>query len=98
LLDKLVVVGKTEPVEVFELLAPKGQTPADKAEAVRRYEEALHLHWRREWNKAIEQLDKALQAFARDAPSRILLQRIRGYLENPPPDDWDGRFIRRAKE
>ncbi len=98
LLDKLVVVGKTEPVEVYELLAPAGETPRPKAEAARWYEEALKRHWHRQWEKALECLDKALAAFPDDSPSRVLQRRILEYRDNPPPENWDGRFVRTRKE
>ncbi|NOY79585.1 MAG: adenylate/guanylate cyclase domain-containing protein [Kiritimatiellaeota bacterium] len=98
LLDKLVVMGKTEPVQVYEILARKGEAPADKKRAVTFYEAALKLHWEREWERAIGLLGKALEAFPEDTPSKMLLKRIQGYIEAPPPAEWKGEFVRKSKE
>jgi len=97
LLDRLLVVGKTTPVEVYEVLGRAGKTPPDKLDAARWYEEALRAHWERDWDRALELLEKALAACPGDAPSQMLVLRIRNYKEAPPPEDWQGEFVRTTK-
>lgn len=50
------------------------------------------------------QFDKAKDCFARalrvdtdDGPSKVYYARCKHYIENPPPEDWDGVFIMTTK-
>ena len=92
LLDLIVVKGKTKPIHIYELLARTGGLCAEKQKAVTLYEEALQLHWDRKFREAVACLDESLSA-TRDEPSYWLRKRILGYLENPPPEDWNGEFV-----
>ena len=98
LLDRLVVQGKTVPVQVYELVGLKGAVPAGKLNVVCLYEEALHLHWQRRWDESIERLVAALEIDPRDAPSLHLLSRLAWYESNPPAETWTGEFVRPTKE
>ena len=40
---------------------------------------------------------KALQIDQEDGPSKVYLKRCLLYIENPPPEDWDGVFIMTTK-
>ncbi len=39
----------------------------------------------------------ALEADPADSPSRVYAERCTWYLENPPPEDWDGVFTMTTK-
>jgi tetratricopeptide (TPR) repeat protein len=40
---------------------------------------------------------KALSLDPGDGPSKVYLARCKYYLENPPPEDWDGIFVMQTK-
>ena len=40
---------------------------------------------------------KALEIDSSDGPSRVYADRCKFYIENPPPDDWDGVFVMKTK-
>jgi hypothetical protein len=40
---------------------------------------------------------EGLKADPDDRPSKIYFERCKHYIENPPPDDWDGVFIMKTK-
>ncbi len=40
---------------------------------------------------------RALQSDPDDGPSRVYFARCKHYLENPPPEDWDGVFVMTTK-
>jgi hypothetical protein len=40
---------------------------------------------------------RALEADPDDGPSRVYYDRCQHYIENPPPDDWDGVFVMKTK-
>lgn len=50
------------------------------------------------------QFEEAKKYFARaikidpeDGPSKVYYRRCEHYIENPPPDDWDGVFVMKTK-
>lgn len=46
---------------------------------------------------AKEAFAKALKIDPEDGPSKVYYARCRHYIENPPPEDWDGVFVMKTK-
>ncbi len=40
---------------------------------------------------------QALQVDPEDGPSKVYYARCKHYIENPPPQDWDGVFVMTTK-
>ena len=40
---------------------------------------------------------RALQVNPEDGPSKVYYARSKHYIENPPPEDWDGVFVMTTK-
>ena len=40
---------------------------------------------------------KALKVDPDDGPSKVYYARCKHYIENPPPEDWDGVFVMKTK-
>ncbi len=85
--DLLRVVGRAEPVRVFEPIPPGADL-----EMVRLFEEGLAAYRSRAFAKALEPFEQALQREPKDEPVRVYLERCRLFLREPPPPDWDGVF------
>jgi adenylate cyclase len=92
-LDFLAVKGKKEPVKVFELVCEKGNEPPDWDELHQMYDNAIQLHLDRKWDEAIANFEKILARWPEDGPSQTYLHRCHEYIQNPPPEGWDGRYI-----
>jgi adenylate cyclase len=91
-LDTIRVVGKSEPVTVYELLERKGETTAAVADLVYEFEKALALYKNADFLAAKAAFDRCLDIFSDDGPSATYLQRCQRYIDNPPAPDWDGVF------
>lgn len=50
-----------------------------------------------EFEKAADLFKKALEIDPDDGPSKVYLKRCKHYVENPPPEDWDGVFVMTTK-
>jgi hypothetical protein len=50
-----------------------------------------------EFQEARDCFAKALGLEPEDGPSKVYLARCKHYLENPPPEDWDGVFVMKTK-
>jgi adenylate cyclase len=101
-LDNVRVMGKNEPVKVWELISEKGKEPDIYKKILPAYHEALDLYKNQEWSKAIEAFkasDELEDMFGgrKTNPSRIYIPRCEHYLENSPGDDWDGVWTLTSK-
>ena len=101
-LDFVRVVGKQDPVQVWELISEKGQEPEAYKKILPAYHEALKLYKNQEFKKAIEafkESDKLEEMFPgrKTNPSRVYIPRCEHFLENPPESDWDGVWTLTSK-
>lgn len=101
-LDNVKVMGKNEPVKVWELISEIGKEPDIYKKILPAYHEALDLYKNQEWSKAIEAFkasDELEDMFGgrKTNPSRIYIPRCEHYLQNSPGDDWDGVWTLTSK-
>jgi len=101
-LDNVVVMGKNEPVKVWELISEVGKEPEKYKKILPAYHEALDLYKKQEWEKAIEAFkasDSLEDMFSgrKTNPSRIYIPRCEHFMANPPGDDWDGVWTLTSK-
>ncbi|MBW7887106.1 MAG: adenylate/guanylate cyclase domain-containing protein [Bacteroidetes bacterium] len=97
-MDLVIVVGKTEPVRIYELiaLADEVQTDATK-QFLEYYHAGIDSYKQRAWKSAIEQFQQALTIRRDDVVSNIYIQRSMLFSDNPPPEDWNGVFVMTKK-
>ena len=89
-LDLLVVVGKTEPIRVFEVLAPAGQLAPATAELRGLFEEGLAAYRTAKWDEADRKFRECLRVKPDDAPSHTFVDRVALLRVHPPSADWNG--------
>lgn len=92
-LDKVVVKGKTQSVTIYELLGQKGSLTGDWPVFVRTYEAGLDEYFRRNWREAQTFFERAQSLMPGDRSSALLDRRCVQFLNNPPPEDWNGGFV-----
>jgi len=90
-LGRVRVVGKSEPLALYELLGRKGETLAAAA-AYERFERALADFVARRFEQAAAGFRevRALRGEGGDGPSEFYLEQCALMLAEPPPADWDG--------
>ena len=101
-LDFVRVMGKTEPAQVYELIAIAGEETDKEKTFLKAYHEALALYRNQEWEKAKEAFkaaDELEDMFAgrKTNPSRVYIPRCDHWKENPPGEDWDGVWTLTSK-
>src|SRR5262245_16361397 len=89
-LDVVVVVGKTEPVRIFELLGPAGGVDSVMLQVRDLYAQGLDAYRRRDWDAAEKRFRGCLDIHPHDGPSRTLLDRIARFRADAPASDWSG--------
>ena len=96
-LDLIRVVGKREPVRIYELLGKKGKVDETTKQILSIFNEGYELYKRREWNKSSDCFEKALAINPNDGPSLTYFERCITFQIHPPPDDWDGVYTMGTK-
>ncbi|MES0490694.1 MAG: tetratricopeptide repeat protein [Leptospirales bacterium] len=66
-------------------------------QVLEKYNEGLALYKLRKWTEARVHFQAALDAKPDDGPSKLYVERCDHFLENPPPEDWDGVFTMTTK-
>ena len=89
-IDTAVVVGKTEPQRIFELLGRKGEVARERLALRDAYVEALDAYRRRDWEKALAGFEACLAIVPCDAPSKLFLGRIARFRVTAPCAEWNG--------
>ncbi|MEW6144686.1 MAG: adenylate/guanylate cyclase domain-containing protein [Thermodesulfobacteriota bacterium] len=91
--DMVQVVGRVQPVRIYELLAAHG-TPLhhEQEKAFGFYAAGLEAYRERQWNEALGIFNKCLGLCPDDGPSRTMAERCQIYRKTPPPEEWDGVF------
>jgi adenylate cyclase len=96
-MDTIRVVGKNEPITVYDLLERKGQTSGKVADLVPIYNQGLQLYKDKNFAGAIPIFEKGLKIIPQDGLSQTYVERCQRFLEDPPPADWDGVYTHTEK-
>jgi adenylate cyclase len=89
-LDFVTVVGKTEPVRIFELLGRVGEIAPDTFALRDLFAHGLAAYRERDWDGAEEKFQECLKLAPEDGPSQLFEQRVTFLRANPPAADWQG--------
>jgi adenylate cyclase len=97
-LDLLRVVGKEQPVRVYELLGlAEADVSEKKRKAVEIYLKGLAEYRAKNWDGAIALFQQALEVDPDDGPSQTYIGRCEDFKVLPPPENWDGVFVMKTK-
>jgi adenylate cyclase len=96
-LDIIRVIGKTQPVRIYELIARKEELDDRTRAVLEKFQTAVNLYRERKWNEARGYFEKILELNPDDTPSQEYLKRCNEYQNFSPPQNWDGVFDLRSK-
>ena len=104
LVDRIRVVGKTEPVSMFELIGLHGEVDSQIVEMRGVFQEAYGHYLQQEWDRARQLFRKSLKLEPYEknpavstTPSRAFITRCEKFLEAPPGKDWEGVYTAISK-
>ena len=84
-IDHVRVVGRRQPVRLFEMVALAGEADAHTQRRCALYERALAAYRARDFAAAAV----VLAELPEDGPARLLASRARELEASPPPPEWD---------
>jgi class 3 adenylate cyclase len=89
-IDLVAVAGKSEPIQIFELLAIRGGLSAEEMAHRDRFEAALAAYRARDWASARSGFQACAEGPGGDPPACAFLERLDRLAADPPAEDWDG--------
>lgn len=95
-IDKIRVKGKKHPVTIYQLFAPMSEYGRFEL-LLTTYNEALECYRTHDWREAAGKFGPILTADWMDGPTQVLLQRCLEFMDDPPPEDWDGVYVMKSK-
>lgn len=97
-IDRIRVVGRSQPVAVYEVLAEKtAGVESDVAPWIDGFERAIRHYRAREFEQALDTFSELALRFPEDGPTAVYVTRCREYMSAPPPVDWDGVYALTSK-
>ncbi len=69
----------------------------EKRKVLEVFAEGRRLYKLMKFEEARDAFGRALRIDAEDGPSKVYYARCKHYIENPPPEDWDGVFVMKTK-
>jgi class 3 adenylate cyclase len=96
-IDSVLVVGKSEPERIFELLGRRGEISVERLELRDTFAAALADYRGRKWDKAAKGFRDCLSIIPDDPPSTVFLDRIAQFRDEPPAEAWAGVWALHAK-
>jgi adenylate cyclase len=98
LVDRVLVVGKSEPVQIYELIDLANKPLDDKKKYfLDIYEQGLKAYQERRWDEGIAFMEHALEKVPNDSVCQLYVERMKLYQITPPSDNWSGVFVLQSK-
>ena len=91
-IDRVVILGQTQPQAVFEIMGRKGELTPAQRELRDRFSEGLTAYRARRWEDSRRAFNAALLAVPDDGPSVTFIKRLDHLLTAPPENAWDGSW------
>lgn len=96
-IDAINVVGKAQPVSVYQILGYAEDVDETGLKMTGLYAEGLHLYRQQNWDAAMDKFDAALEIAPDDGPSKAMRDRCASYKITPPSPDWNGSYTMKTK-
>lgn len=98
-LDRVAVKGRSRGVQIYELIAARGEINGAIEAFLQAYDSAVELYLNRFWGEAKVAFEAAqkLSPSGRDYPSGLLGARCDEFMRNPPGPEWNGVYTHQSK-
>jgi adenylate cyclase len=96
--DRVIVKGKTQPVDVFEILDYYTEESFPNIiEMLGHFRDGIQSYRGQQWNNAEKAFGQALALTPDDLLSKLYLERCQHLRSSPPAEDWDGVWVMTSK-
>ncbi|MDX8388309.1 MAG: adenylate/guanylate cyclase domain-containing protein [Ghiorsea sp.] len=90
--DRVRVVGRSQPVDLYQPMATRTDISDEARKESRTYEQAWSLMSEGNFDESLQILAKLYASNPNDGLYEVMMQRVKGYVQTPPADGWGGVF------
>ncbi len=94
LIDSVQAKGKTTGEKIYTTISEFSESIID---AFGLHNQAVQLYCEREFAKAITLFEKVMTILKDDFLAQMYIERCKKYIQDPPPQDWNGVFVMTTK-
>ena len=105
-LDKIIVKGRSEPVEMYEVVCLRKDLDAETQQCIELHAQGVEHYRCQRWTSALECFEKSASLEPNrpernpdspTTPSRVMIERTRYFMDAPPGADWNGVYVMTSK-
>lgn len=98
-LDRIVVKGRSQPAEVYELVCFTQDLTPEIEECLSIFDKGIAAYQAQKWDAARALFERsARREMHKDSnPSLVMIERCDAMKLDPPPADWDGVYVMKTK-
>ena len=89
-IDSITVVGKSEPVRIYEIMGVTGSLASEQQELRGLFGEGLAAYRARDWARAERKFTECLSVISTDGPAMVFSNRVVAIRDQALPANWDG--------
>lgn len=97
MLDNVMVKGKKKPIVIYEVIDEKQYVEETFLIIIQLTEKAFQEYCRRKFESSIALYHEILALKPDDYLSRMFIDRCNQYIQNAPPDNWNGAYVMTTK-
>ena len=91
-IDRVRVVGRTQPVDLYQPMGMRNDISQEQQQEYRTYEKAWSMMLHGDYRESLKLLTKLYAMSPHDGLYEVMMARLKTYIHSPPPDDWTGVF------
>lgn len=96
-LDRMRVVGKKMPVTIYDIIGHIDNVTDEDRKYIEDFKHALSVYRAKGFTEASALFEELAARRPNDRPATLYINRCVDFLDNPPPEDWDGVYNRKDK-
>ncbi len=86
--DRVRVVGIDTPVQLFNIMAVRGEASANQVALADRFNFAIDAYRAKKFPEALHMFSKCAELDSEDQPTKLFLERVKKLLKDGVPEDW----------
>ncbi len=96
-IDKVKVKGKSNAVDIYEVLCRLEDASPELLEEIAAHEKASFAYKKADWTLAQTLFSCLVKQYPNTTLYELFLQRVKDFSKNQPPSDWDGSYELKEK-
>lgn len=96
-LDRVRVKGKKSGINIYEVICRTAEQTEETKNQIQLSDQALDNYFKQEWDLSYQIFNRLNEMYPAVKMYSLYLNRIIGFKENPPSEEWDGVYAHAAK-